>query len=312
MDGVKYALTFDAANQLISVQADAPFPPPAQTPTATRTPTETPTETVIPTETVTPTETLTPTATLAPTETPTATETPTPTATPAETATPDSTTTPENTPTPTETPTETETPAPTAMLSETPTETPTLMSTETLTPTPSATAQPVNGSVQYFYDGNGNMVKSIIGEVVTYYPNANYEERVDGASESEFKYYFAGSVRIAVREDEAITWLLTDHLGSTSVTVDGANQLIRMQADATFTLPELTLTATRTPTETHTPPAISAKTATPDRTTTVNYTENDTVFKFKQNTTTPRSRSIYGKARKKTAGAIIGIGILTD
>ncbi|MEN6528709.1 MAG: hypothetical protein ABFC97_02480 [Anaerolineaceae bacterium] len=35
---VTYALTFDAANQLVNVQADAPFPPPAQTPTATLTP----------------------------------------------------------------------------------------------------------------------------------------------------------------------------------------------------------------------------------------------------------------------------------
>jgi hypothetical protein len=142
---------------------------------------------------------------------------------------------------------------------ETPTPTPTATPTDTETPTPTATELPTNGNAEYFYDGDGNLVKSIIGEIVTYYANGNYELRVEGTSETEFKYYFAGSVRIALREDEAITWLLSDHLNSTSVTVDGANQLFSMQADATFTLPELTLTATRTPTETPTSTAISAK-----------------------------------------------------
>lgn len=218
----------DAANQLISVQADAPFPLPSQTPTATGTSTETPTETVTPTETETPTVTPTPTETLQPTEIATATETPTPTPTPTETTTPDGTTTPEETPTPTATLmlTETETPTPTATLSETPTETPTPTPTETSTPSPTATSQPVNGSAQYFYDGNGNMVKSIIGEVVTYYPSNSYELRVEGTSETELKYYFAGSVRVALRENEAITWLLSDQINSTSVTVDAAGNLL--------------------------------------------------------------------------------------
>ena len=70
------------------------------------------------------------------------------------------------------------------------------------------------------------MVKSIIGEVVTYYPNASYELRVEGTSETELKYYFTGSVRIAMRENEAIIWLLSDHLGSTSVTVDASGSLL--------------------------------------------------------------------------------------
>lgn len=49
---------------------------------------------------------------------------------------------------------------------------------------------------------------------------------MEGTSETEFKYYFAGSVRIALREDEAITWLLSDHLSSTSVTVDVTGNLL--------------------------------------------------------------------------------------
>jgi len=40
-------------------------------------------------------------------------------------------------------------------------------------------------------------VKSIIGSVTTYYPGAHYEKRVAGQTERIFKYYFAGSTRIA-------------------------------------------------------------------------------------------------------------------
>ena len=133
-------------------------------------------------------------------------------------------------------------------------------------------AQQANGSVEYVYDGNGNLVKSIIGDVITYYPNTsyemrvedttevelkyyrglctpersergnlvksiigdnetyypngNYELRVEDSTEVELKYYFVGSVRVAVRENETITWLLSDHLGSTSVTVDATGNLL--------------------------------------------------------------------------------------
>jgi len=118
----------------------------------------------------------------------------------------------------------------------------TLSPTATFTVTPTPTLTPTsavpNGSAEYFYDGDGrgfcipersergNMVKSIIGEVTTFYPGSNYEKRVEGATEKIFKYYFAGSVRIAMRENGTITWLLSDHLGSTSVTADGAGTLL--------------------------------------------------------------------------------------
>lgn len=164
------------------------------------------------------------------------TEVPTETLAPSETATPDGTTTPEDTPTPTATLSETptETPTPTATLSETPeetaTETPTPSATPTETPSVTSTAtvvaQQANGSVQYIYDGNGNLVKSIIGDNETYYPNGNNELRVEDSTEVEIKYYFVGSVRVAVRENEVITWLLSDHINSTSITVDGAGDML--------------------------------------------------------------------------------------
>jgi RHS repeat-associated protein len=185
-------------------------------------PTEASTETSLPTES--------PTATWTSTPTPTETETPDGTSIPEDTPTPTEMVTPTETGIPTETPAITETPTPTPTVSETPvdTDTPTPSPTATETPAPTATAEPVNGSAQYVYDGDGNLVKSIIGEVVTYYPNASYELRVEGTSESEYKYYFAGSMRIALRVDEAITWLLSDHLGSTSVTVDATGNAISM------------------------------------------------------------------------------------
>lgn len=102
------------------------------------------------------------------------------------------------------------------------TATPSPTATFTLTPTSAAP----NGSAEYFYDGDGNLVKSIIGDITTYYPSSNYEKRVEGATETVLKYYFAGSVRIAMRENGVITWLLSDHLGSTSVTADGAGTLL--------------------------------------------------------------------------------------
>ena len=40
------------------------------------------------------------------------------------------------------------------------------------------------------------------------------------------KYYFVGSARIALRENGTITWLLSDHLGSTSGTVSAAGSLV--------------------------------------------------------------------------------------
>ncbi len=67
----------------------------------------------------------------------------------------------------------------------------------------------------YVYDGDGNMVKSIIDLVDTYYPNPNCQLLITGSQEVVTKYYSAGSSRIAYRINGAIIWLLKDHLGST-------------------------------------------------------------------------------------------------
>jgi RHS repeat-associated protein len=100
-------------------------------------------------------------------------------------------------------------------------------------------------------------MREIIGII-----NGTYELRVEGTLETEFKYDrdlgtpsratctgtvrvpcellgafpgertsregYAGSLGIALRVDEAITWLLSDHLSSTTVTVDATGNAISM------------------------------------------------------------------------------------
>ncbi len=119
------------------------------------------------------------------------------------------------------------------------TPTPTITSTPTLTYTPSATPSPTQTgtinpiltptdsqfeptpepleSAQYTYDSNGKMVKSVVNGVTTYYVGKIYELEVDGEVETERKYYSLGGQRFAVRDDGVLNWILSDHLGSSSV-----------------------------------------------------------------------------------------------
>jgi len=76
-------------------------------------------------------------------------------------------------------------------------------------------------SATYIYDGDGNLVKSIVNEVVTYYVGRHYHKTVDGANVTVKKYYAIGMSQIAVRTIEGasdtLNWILTDHLSSASV-----------------------------------------------------------------------------------------------
>ncbi len=142
----------------------------------------------------------------------TATPGPTATATVAPTAT--HTILPTNTVTPSTTPT--------SIYTSTPTVTP----TSTLTSTPTATSFPQVTNIAYTYDGDGRLVKSVLGDVVTYYVGSHYEKKVQGSQQNERKYYFAGASRIAMREKGTLTWLLSDHLGGTTVTADASGNLL--------------------------------------------------------------------------------------
>ena len=104
--------------------------------------------------------------------------------------------------------------------------TPSITPTATATNTPTATNIPQVTSISYSYDGDGNMVKSVMGDVVTYYIGSHYEKKVRGSQQNERKYYFAGANRIAICENGTLTWILTDHLGGTTVTADASGNLL--------------------------------------------------------------------------------------
>jgi RHS repeat-associated protein len=58
-----------------------------------------------------------------------------------------------------------------------------------------------------------------VNGVVTVYVGEHYE--VQGGTIR--KYYYAGTQRVAMRESGTLYWLLTDHLGSTAITANGAS-----------------------------------------------------------------------------------------
>ena len=97
--------------------------------------------------------------------------------------------------------------------------------TETNAPTTPNIGATIDSVVAYKYDGDGQLVKSVIDGKTTYYPSSNFEKRVDGTQVTNIKYYFSGSDRIAMRENGTITWLISDNLSSTSVTASATGIL---------------------------------------------------------------------------------------
>jgi RHS repeat-associated protein len=80
-------------------------------------------------------------------------------------------------------------------------------------------------SAAFVYDGDGRQVKSTINGVTTLFVGAHYE--VQGTTIT--KYYFAGPQRIAMRANGTLTYLLGDHLGSTSIVTNASGAKISEQ-----------------------------------------------------------------------------------
>ncbi|MEK6754348.1 MAG: RHS repeat-associated core domain-containing protein, partial [Chloroflexota bacterium] len=74
----------------------------------------------------------------------------------------------------------------------------------------------------FTYDGDGRRVKSVVGGVTTTFVGVHYQI-ING---NVTKYYFAGVSRIAMRAGSTLTYLLGDHLGSTSLTTDSSGNLV--------------------------------------------------------------------------------------
>lgn len=84
-------------------------------------------------------------------------------------------------------------------------------------------------TASFVYDGDGARVKSTIGGVTTIYIG-NYYEWTSTATK---KYYYAGSQRVAMNDNGTLRYLLGDHLGSTSLTVDiNGNQVAELRYKA--------------------------------------------------------------------------------
>ena len=78
---------------------------------------------------------------------------------------------------------------------------------------------------QYLYDGDGTMIAETIGLTTTVYIGGIYEKKDQDGTVTQKKYYMAGAIRVAVSTKVGagswdVNFLLSDHLGSTSLTVD--------------------------------------------------------------------------------------------
>ena len=85
----------------------------------------------------------------------------------------------------------------------------------------------VSGSTtaSFVFDGDGNRVKSTAGGVTTVHIGAYFEWT--GSTSTMKKYYNAGGARIAMRNRAStLYFILSDHLGNTSVTTDSNGALL--------------------------------------------------------------------------------------
>jgi RHS repeat-associated protein len=74
----------------------------------------------------------------------------------------------------------------------------------------------------FVYDGDGKRVKSTIAGTTIIFVGNHYE--VSG--ETITKYYFAGATRVAMRIGSSLRYLLSDHLGSTSIVTNSVGTVV--------------------------------------------------------------------------------------
>ncbi|MDL1943778.1 hypothetical protein FBQ99_15705 [Chloroflexi bacterium CFX2] len=65
-----------------------------------------------------------------------------------------------------------------------------------------------------------------IGSTTTYFVGAHYEVVETNTGTQVNKYYFSGAQRIAMRKDITLYYLLSDHLGSTSIVTDASGNVV--------------------------------------------------------------------------------------
>jgi RHS repeat-associated protein len=80
----------------------------------------------------------------------------------------------------------------------------------------------VASTANFVYDADGAQGKTVVNGVTTYYVGNHYiiPLRDEVKNSVVTKYYFAGTTRLAVRTNGTLSFLLGDHIGSSSVTTD--------------------------------------------------------------------------------------------
>jgi RHS repeat-associated protein len=77
----------------------------------------------------------------------------------------------------------------------------------------------------FTYDGDGMLVKrEVVGGETTVYVGQHYERNVTTGQDT--KYYYFGDQRVAMQQGGAVSFIHTDHLGSTSVMSDQAGNAV--------------------------------------------------------------------------------------
>ena len=89
-----------------------------------------------------------------------------------------------------------------------------------------------NRTASYAYDGDGDLVKAVDSSnlITTTVVGPHYEVR----NTTVRKYYYAGDARVAMRDNGTLYWLLTDHLGSTSLTLDSSGNRLDPNAELRY------------------------------------------------------------------------------
>lgn len=95
-------------------------------------------------------------------------------------------------------------------------------------------------TASFVYDGDSKQVKSVVDGVTTYYVGNHYKVKNSVVT----KHYFAGATRLAVRTGGTLSFLLADHIGSSSITTDAngaktATALYKAFGETRYTLGNL-------------------------------------------------------------------------
>jgi RHS repeat-associated protein len=88
---------------------------------------------------------------------------------------------------------------------------------------------PASGAAARFkYDGDGNLVAKLVGNVTTYYIGGVYEVEVTNSTVTKKTTYYpaGGAMRVIDGNGDNVFYVLKDHLGSASVTLDAGGNIV--------------------------------------------------------------------------------------